>query len=192
MSSYRGCMRLLVICTANRCRSPMAAALLQGRLTIAKVDAQVLSAGFGPGGLAPLEEVVDVMLELGFDLRPHRSQKISESVLAASDLIIVMTRQHAMEVVLLDPASWPRTFPIIDLVRRGAGVGTIGADETLRQWATRAHGDRQRSDLLGLQSSADISDPAGAPVAVIRRTRDVLSSLVDELAQLIGAGKADI
>jgi protein-tyrosine-phosphatase len=170
----------------------MAAALLRGRLTIARADAQVISAGFGPGGLPPLEEAVDVMLELGFDLRQHRSEQISRSVLASSDLIIVMTREHAREVVLLDQASWPRTFPIIDLVRRGARVGTIGADETLRQWVTRAHGDRQRSDLLGLRSGADISDPAGAPVAVVRRTRDVLSGLVDELAQLITGGKARI
>jgi protein-tyrosine-phosphatase len=181
-------MRLLVICSANRCRSPMAAALLQRRLTTAGVDAEVLSAGFGPGGLPALDEVVEVMLELGVDLRLHRSRPVTQADLIASNLIIVMTRQQAMEVVLLDPQSWPRTFPMVDLVRRGARIGPRGANETLREWAARAHAGRRRSDLLALRPGDDIFDPAGSPAAVVRRTRDVLSNLVDELVPLISAG----
>lgn len=161
--------------------------MLRGRLSIAGVDAQVLSAGFGPAGLPALDEVVEVMLELGVDLGQHRSRQVSESVLSATDLVIVMTRLHAMEVVLLDPPSWPRAFPIIDLVKRGARVGRIGAGEDLRQWVARVHEGRERSDLLGHRPGGDISDPAGSPVSVVRRTRDVLAGLVDELVQLITA-----
>ncbi len=166
----------------------MAAALLQRRLSIAEVGAEVQSAGFGPGGLPALDEVVGVMRELGVDLRPHRSRQVSEADLIASDLIMVMTRQQAMDVVLLDPPSWPRTFPVVDLVRRGARIGPMGKDETFREWVGRVHGGRRRSDLLALRLGDEISDPAGSPAAVVRRTRDLLSSLMDELAQLISTG----
>jgi hypothetical protein len=93
-----------------------------------------------------------------------------------------------MEVVLLDPPSWPRTFPIVDLVRRSARTGTIDAHETVREWVARLHGERQRSDLLALPLGDDVGDPAGSPVAVVRRTRDLLSNLVDEFVPLMSAG----
>jgi protein-tyrosine-phosphatase len=167
----------------------MAAALLRHRLVAAEADIEVLSAGFGEGGLPAVGEAVDVMRELGIDLRPHRSRQISETDLNASDLIITMTRRQAMEAVLLDPPSWPQTFPMVDLVRRGARVGPIRANETLREWSARVHNGRQRSDLLALRLDADIGDPAGLPAAAVRRTRDLLSGLVDELVPLITAGR---
>ena len=109
----------------------------------------------------------------------------------ASDLIIVMTRQQAMEVALLDPPSWPRAFPIVDLVRRGARTGPMEANETLRDWVARVHGGRQRSDLLALRRSDDVGDPAGSPGGgYVRRTRDLLSTLVDDFVRLISAGPA--
>jgi protein-tyrosine-phosphatase len=166
----------------------MAAALLQRRLDLAEIDAEVVSAGFGPGGLPALDEVVEVMLELGLDLSQQRSRRVTQADVSTSDLIIVMTRQQAMEAVLLAPPSWPRTFPMVDLVRRAARTGPPGPNESLGEWVARVHGGRQRSDLLALRLSDDIGDPAGSPSAVVRRTRDLLSSLVDEFVQLISAG----
>lgn len=168
----------------------MAAGLLRRRLNLAEIEAEILSAGFGPGGLPALDEAAEVMLEVGVDLRPHRSRRVGEADLIASDLIIVMTRQQAMEVALLDPPSWPRAFPIVDLVRRGARTGPMEANETLRDWVARVHGGRQRSDLLALRRSDDVGDPAGSPVAAVRRTRDLLSTLVDDFVRLISAGPA--
>ena len=165
----------------------MAAAVLQDRLQKTDIAAEVCSAGFGPGGLPALEETIEVMLEVGIDLRQHRSRHVTIGDLRDSDLIIVMTRQHAMDVVLLDTESWPRTFPIIDLVRRGQRIGTIGVNETFGQWVARVHAGRERFELLALAPSVDIVDPVGEPVAVVRRTRDVLSNLVEELVGLVAA-----
>jgi protein-tyrosine-phosphatase len=168
----------------------MAAALLRRRLIAAEVDVEVLSAGFGEDGLPAVGETVEVMRELGIDLRPHLSRQLTKTDLTDSDLIITMTRQQAMEAVLLDPPSWPRTFPMVDLVKRGARTGPIGANETLREWVARVHNGRQRSDLLALRLGDDIDDPVGLPAAAVRRTRDLLSALVDELVPLITGGRA--
>jgi protein-tyrosine-phosphatase len=127
------------------------------------------------------------MREVGIDLGRHRSSHVTDIDLSASDLIIVMTRQHAMDLLLLDPAMWPRTFPIVDLVRRGRETGSIGVDEDLREWVSRVHKGRRPSELVALQPSEEVSDPVGRPVAQVRRTRDLLSSLVDELAGLLTA-----
>ncbi len=128
------------------------------------------------------------MMEVGIDLRRHRSRQIAADDLLGSDLVITMTRQHAMDLVLLDPRSWPRTFPIVDLVRRAQAIGRIGVGETLGHWVARVHGRRQHSELLALRSSDDVDDPVGQPLAMFRRTRDILSGLVEELAGLITAG----
>lgn len=44
--------RVLFICTANRCRSPLAEQLMRRALQRLQVDALVASAGFLPGGFA--------------------------------------------------------------------------------------------------------------------------------------------
>ncbi len=154
----------------------------------AGAGAEVSSAGFGPAGLAAVDEAVTVMMEVGIDLHLHRSRLVNVDVLRASDLIVVMTRQHAIDVVLLDVGAWPRTFTIADLVRRGRQIGPIDGAETMRRWAARAHGGRQRTDLLALPASDDIADPVGQPLTRFRHTRDTLNELTEALAALITSG----
>ena len=166
----------------------MAAAFLRASMEHRPGAVEVTSAGFGPPGLPAVDEAVAVMHEVGIDLRQHRSQLISLDLVRASDLIVVMTRQHAIDVVLLDLAAWPRTFPIVDLVGRGRQIGPIGPDETLRQWVVRAHGGRQRDRLLALPVEDDITDPLGGPLTGFRRTRDTLKELTAALAALIMTG----
>ena len=59
---------IVVLCTANVCRSPMAAALLARRLSELGVTARVRSAGMLRGGDPPLPEAVSVMAGYGIDI----------------------------------------------------------------------------------------------------------------------------
>ena len=72
---------IVVLCTANVCRSPMAAALLARRLSELGVTARVRSAGMLRDGDPPLPEVISVMAGYGIDLTAHRSR-----VAGAADL----------------------------------------------------------------------------------------------------------
>ncbi|HWE40617.1 MAG TPA: Sua5/YciO/YrdC/YwlC family protein [Isosphaeraceae bacterium] len=95
---------LLFVCTGNTCRSPMAAAIckrrLADRLGCAPDDLErrgfvVLSAGLAAAhGHPAAREAVDVVEVLGGSLRDHASQPLTPELVAAADLIVVMTRDH--------------------------------------------------------------------------------------------------
>jgi protein-tyrosine phosphatase len=178
-------VEILVVCSANRCRSPMGAGLLQGRFTDQGSEAVVRSAGFGPAGEPATPETVAVMAEVGVDLGSHRSTLVTAAACARADLVICMTRQHVVELVVLDPDSWPRTFPLVDLVRRAQQVGPRRHGEPSKAWIQRVHGGRQRSSVLSLPGTDDIADPIGNPVGAFRRTRDELGRLIAPLTQLL-------
>ena len=176
-------LRVLTICTANRCRSPMAAALLARALPVAARDrVEVRSAGFGPPGLPAVPETVKVMAEVGVDLEGHRSRRVDVELLTGADLILTMTVAHAVQVVDVLPAAWSRTFPIADLVRRGGELGGPRTGEHVAAWLGRLGDGRAPADLLMTPHSVDVTDPIGRPPRAHRRTRDLLAGLVEPVA----------
>src|SRR5437763_1616978 len=99
---------IVVVCHANVCRSPMAAALLGARLSAIGIDATVSSAGvLGPGQPAAAHGI-DVMSARGLDLRDHRSTQISPAIVAGADLVLTMERAQLREVVLASPPAFSR------------------------------------------------------------------------------------
>jgi protein-tyrosine phosphatase len=162
----------------------MAAGLLRAR-QMGPGSVVVRSAGFGPPGEPATPETVAVMADVGIDLTEHRSERVTAARCRNADLVIGMTRQHVIELVVLAPDAWPRIFPIVDLLRRGRQIGPRLEAESPPAWIRRAHGGRQRSDLLRLPADVDIADPIGQPMAAHRRTRDDLDRLTRELAELL-------
>lgn len=77
--------RVLVLCTANRCRSQMAEGWLRhfgGR------DIEVFSAGTVPQGVHPL--AIRVMAEAGVDISSHTSDHVSRYVNDAFDCVVTV------------------------------------------------------------------------------------------------------
>ena len=89
---------VLLVCTGNLCRSPMAAALLQARLARDEVrrDWQVGSAGvWTVEGQPASAYAIEEMAQRGIDLRTHRSRNVTREMMAEADLVLAMTRNHA-------------------------------------------------------------------------------------------------
>lgn len=86
---------VLLVCTGNVCRSPMAEHLLR-RWLGPDSPWEVLSAGVSTfDGLPASDEAVEAMREKGIDaLGAHRSRYLSQALVDAADLIVVMTRSH--------------------------------------------------------------------------------------------------
>lgn len=96
--------RYLFVCTANINRSPSAATWAEHHLAARFVSADIRSAGVAAwqGGEASAY-AIDVMRELGMDMRSHRSQPTTPELLLWADHIVVMEPGHAKHIIDMQP-----------------------------------------------------------------------------------------
>lgn len=89
-------MRILMVCSGNTCRSPMAAAILERRLAEAgPAGVVVSSAGTGALEGAPASEGAWlVSLEENLDLSAHRARLLTRALVEDADLILAMSPAH--------------------------------------------------------------------------------------------------
>lgn len=142
-------MEVLLVCSGNTCRSPLAAAMLAERLArepgLAHV--RVGSAGTSAWDGAPASEgSYLVALELGLDLSSHRARMLTTTHVERADLILGMTEAHA---------------------HRAADLGGGRKAASLAAWAGHPDGIR------------DVPDPFGGDVAGYRRTAAQLDRLLE-------------
>lgn len=175
---------IVVLCSANQCRSPMAQALLLRRLATLNAPVTVGSAGLLQDGDPPPAEVVSVMAGYGLDVTPHRSHRVTAADLAQADLILGMAREHIRHAVVLAPPSWPRAFTLKELLRRGKKTGPRMPGEPLAEWLSRVHEGRTHAALLGDSPLDDVADPVGGPPQAYAVTAALLDELVTGLAEL--------
>ena len=120
--------RILVLCTGNICRSPMAEALLRARLAALRPSLSVSSAGLAAPEGRPADTLAVALLgERGLDLAAHRSRQLTPELVAAADLILVMETAQQRHLELLAPAARGRVhrlgrfgnFDVPDPYRQG-------------------------------------------------------------------------
>jgi len=179
---------ILVLCTGNICRSPVAEALLAHRLEGIGVDAHVHSAGLLQSGNPAHSTGIDILAARGHDLSGHRSTTMTPEGLSAADLVLGMAREHVREAAVLDMGAWGRTFTLKELVRRGDAIGPRRPGEEISQWLGRAHAGRTPADLMGSSPADDIRDPIGLPRSVYEDVTDEIDSFVGRLVSLMWAG----
>jgi protein-tyrosine phosphatase len=175
---------IVVLCTANVCRSPMAAALLARRLAVLGVTTPVRSAGMIRCGDPPLPEVISTMASYGIDIASHRSRVARATDLARASLVLAMARDNLRYAVTIEPGTWPRAFTLRELIRRGGQIGPRPAGEQFADWLSRAQAGRERRSLLGYSAEDDVADPAGGSRRAYSETARLLDRLVLRLAEL--------
>jgi protein-tyrosine-phosphatase len=87
---------IIIVCTGNICRSPMAEGLIKSMLPEAmKKRISVSSAGtHAIHGNQASDFAVQVMQTYGVDIAGHRARMISKHMLKRADLILVMEKNH--------------------------------------------------------------------------------------------------
>jgi protein-tyrosine-phosphatase len=108
--------RLVLLCTGNTCRSPLAAAAFREELGPDAERVEVLSAGTAASeGQRASTGASEAAARAGLDLTAHRSRRPSAKLLSEADLVLVMEREHARvaEALGADPrrthvlSEWP-------------------------------------------------------------------------------------
>ena len=105
-------IRIIFICTANICRSPMAEGSLkyhwkeQGRTGLAVSSMGIQMIENQPAS----EHAVTVCAENGIDISSHRSQALHPETMLAADLILTMEPFHRKHLQLLAPTIKDKVF----------------------------------------------------------------------------------
>ena len=85
---------ILVVCVGNICRSPMAEALLKSALR-GQNRMTVESAGLGALVGHPASDYsIELMNEMGIDIKDHRARQIHPDMVREADLVLVMEAGH--------------------------------------------------------------------------------------------------
>lgn len=181
---------VLMVCSGNTCRSPMAEALLAHHLAERGVAARVHSAGtLGWGGPATANSIA-VLAERGVDLGYHESRRLDAGLVVGADLVLGMTRDHVGGVLNYDPTAVDRAFVIGEVVRLADKVGPLRPRQKVRDW-TEELATLRPAGRLALRPGDEIADPVGEPIEVYRATADRLDVLTTALADLLAPGLQD-
>jgi protein-tyrosine phosphatase len=149
---------VLVVCTANRCRSPIGEALLSaGR---GESPIVVRSAGFLEEGQRVDPHAVAVAATAGLSIEDYRSRQLNAARLERADLVLCMTIGHLQRIVTLEPAFWPKTFSFLEFAELlTVGPQVVRGDFQASLSAVQL--GRNRSDLMARSRELDVSDPVG-------------------------------
>jgi protein-tyrosine phosphatase len=173
-----------MVCTANQCRSPLAAAVL-GRLVGDRgEDVTVTSAGLLEGGAPAAPGMVEAAAVRGIDLSGHVSRTLGAAAVEQADLVVAMARDHVREIVSVTPSAFGRTFTLREAVRRGSEVGPRRPGAALAEWLGALHQGRRYQDLVGWTDEDDIADPMGGPPEAYLVAVTAITELTTSLADL--------
>jgi L-threonylcarbamoyladenylate synthase len=108
-------VQVLFVCTGNTCRSPMAEGIFAKETSeklgctvdqLGKMGYKIISAGvMGITGWPASAEAISVCRADGIDISAHTSAALTKELIDSSDLIYVMSREHAEHVMRLSPES---------------------------------------------------------------------------------------
>ncbi|MER7334438.1 MULTISPECIES: low molecular weight phosphatase family protein [unclassified Micromonospora] len=186
--------RVLFVCHANLCRSPMAEYLARRLLTGQPVV--VSSAGTDAvDGLPMHPYAAEVATWAGGDPTGFRSRRLRAEHLVGATLVLAATRRQRSVCTALVPAALHRTFTLRQFARLAEAADaadpadhavTDPADGPVRaaiRAAARARGRLQPAS----PDADDLVDPIGGTAADFRRCAEEIERSLRPLAALIGA-----
>jgi protein-tyrosine phosphatase len=179
---------ILVVCTANLCRSPIAQFLLASAIRDDAALAgtwRVSSAGTHATPGSPMHPLADAVLtERGVPHAPFRTRVLTAEAVAAADLVLTATREHRRRVVELAPNTVRRAFTLREFGRLARVLPDTAGQGSDRGARLVAQVPMARS--LSVPASPDddeIPDPIGGRLRAFRRCADLIERAVTEVVR---------
>jgi protein arginine phosphatase len=106
-------MRILIVCTANICRSVMAEGILKKLLSTRSEarDIEIHSVGMDAVvGLTPDRDTREICLAHDIEVGSHTAEQLTKEMLIQSDIILCMEKIHKQLIVNSYPDFYTKTF----------------------------------------------------------------------------------
>lgn len=179
---------ILVVCTGNICRSPVAEGILRAKLTArfgdsAPVVTSAGTAGWEGGSAHP--DSVGSAAERGFDISGHVARLLNEEMLEEADLILCMAAEHGAEVAWMYPDGRDRVFTIRELTMMLRDVEPAQPGGAPDSFIDRLEmlADHRDENSLDEFLDLDIADPLGATEEGFRAVAWELDELTDAMIE---------
>jgi protein-tyrosine phosphatase len=170
--------RILAVCTANICRSPMVEILLRQRLDPEFFE--IASAGVQGWREAPVDSMVVLELErLGASADGFASRALEAHMINDADLILTVSRDHRSEVLSRHPSALRRTFTLLEFARLVEDMVAISSPAEMVAAAYR-----RRSEA---GDDVDLPDPFRRPPDVHRAVAVHIAEAVKIVAERLSA-----
>ena len=172
-------VNLLFVCTANVCRSPLAAGLMAFNAKQAGARVNVASGSTDQEIRGTHPTTVRMLHERGISLGRDHSQPLTPGLVGGSDLVLVMTAEHARAVVGRYPDARNKVFVMQHLAGE---LQPAGEDETLDSWLRSAYAIRRD---YSRDEQWDIIDPNNESEAIYRAVEVQIDNATNWLATVI-------
>jgi protein-tyrosine phosphatase len=179
-----GVVSIVLICTGNRFRSPLAEALLRSR---APIPLDVTSLGlYDLGPVSALDQALETARRLNLDISEHRARPLKGEELAEADLVLGFERVHVAAAVVEAGADRERTFTLPELVDLLEAIEPPQDDDQaarVRESLRRAHA--LRGELPPDAVLPEVPDPWGGTADVFARIGTQVEELCRRLVTLL-------
>lgn len=183
-------IRVLFVCWANMCRSPMAERM--ARHSFARdPDIRVTSAGTNAMRGAPMmANTIGVLRERGADPDGFRTTPLTAELVANADLILAAGREQRADCVALEPSALPYTFTLKQFGRLASTVDIppppgLTPAQRLRSLVSFVGTARGQAQPVPWQVD-ELDDPVGLPMPAFRRCADEIQQILDVIDAFIG------
>jgi protein-tyrosine phosphatase len=172
---------ILMVCTANQCRSPLAEFIFRSQCEALELYWKVESSGLRAHPGTPMHpHSMTILAQHALSVGEWSSTRTSAAQVDQADLILTATTAHRGAVVQLQPRALQRTFTLFQFARLAEGVtlNDLARGDSAALGARLVAAARARRSQLQPAGPGedDLADPIGQPLQAFAETAGLVQS----------------
>ncbi|MFF9808888.1 low molecular weight phosphatase family protein [Streptomyces coeruleorubidus] len=182
--------RVLVVCTGNVFRSPLAESLLGHRLLEHRQVIRVSSAGTrAVVGVPMAAAVASFLVARGVEPCEAGARRLTKDMVENADLVLGAAREHREAAVRLSPVrALSRAFTFLEFARLVRSEDAAGAVDPAARFAALVQGAAARRGAVSARGGVDVKDPLGVPPPQVHECLVQIEEAVERIAAPVRTG----